>query len=55
MILKQYYRCIKFFNKSAQTDYWYTNNFKPLLQCYDLVLPLGHRRPRNIKKEQIKT
>ena len=55
MITKQYYKCVKFFQNPIVIDYWRTSKPKLLLESYDIVIPLGYHRPRNIKLEEIKT
>ena len=52
---KQYYKCIKLLGDNQQTDYWFTNNIEHIMQCYDLVLPMGRKKPSSLNGKEILT
>ena len=51
---KKYYKCLKYLDGKTTVDYWQTSNLIMIMNAYDFVIPLGSRRPKNIKGEEIK-
>ena len=51
---KQYYKCLKIIDGITYIDYWHTANPKDLLRGYDMMIPIGTRKPYKIPKESIK-
>lgn len=51
-----YYQCIKLYTDQFVIDYWHIKKASPafLYKAYDLIKPLGTRKPRKIAKENIK-
>lgn len=52
---KKYYKCLKYIGDKTIVDYWRTSNLIMIMNAYDFIIPLGTRKPRNIKEEEIKT
>ena len=51
---KQYYKCFRFYSDHAEVDYWHTNKTSFLLSTYDLILPMGYRKPSSLNDKEIK-
>lgn len=51
---KQYYKCLKVIDGKASITYWHTSNMIMIVNAYDFIIPLGTRKPKNIRKEDIR-
>lgn len=52
--MKKYYKCLKYIAGKTTVDYWHTSTLTMIINAYDFIIPLGTRKPRNIKEEEIK-
>lgn len=52
--MKKYYKCLKYIDGKTKIDYWHTSTLNMIINAYDFIIPLGTRKPRNIKEEEIK-
>lgn len=52
---KQYYKCLKVIDGKTVIDYWHTSTPIMIMNCYDFIIPLGTRAPKNVSRETIKT
>lgn len=50
----KYYKCLKYIDGKTIIDYWRTSNLVMIMNSYDFIIPLGTRKPRNVKEGDIK-